>query len=265
MAPTEAPAAEDCLSVKTGPSPRSPDVFLSLAEREVLASLRFPKRRREWLMGRWTAKRLFVSAHPDYAGLPLQEISVRNDPDGAPYLSTTREGRVALSLSISHRDDRAFCALLAPPRVADDGGSSPARWAVGADMERVEPRDPAFVNDFFTAAEAAHVWRCSERMRDTLVTVVWSAKEAALKVLRLGLTVDTRRVEIRSAAGIDPCTDAPSDPTSPGGWAALEIHCTLPGTPPICAWWRPCASYVLTLAAFAHATDPPYPSHRPSA
>jgi 4'-phosphopantetheinyl transferase len=36
----------------------------------------------------------------------------------------------------------------------------------------------------------------SDRAR--LVTLVWSAKESALKALRLGLKADTRRVELRS-------------------------------------------------------------------
>ncbi len=31
---------------------------------------------------------------------------------------------------------------------------------------------------------------------DTLVTATWSAKEAVLKALQLGLTVDTRRVTV---------------------------------------------------------------------
>jgi 4'-phosphopantetheinyl transferase len=210
--------------------------------------MRFPKRRREWLLGRWTAKRLLLRAYPKYAGLPLNAITVGNDPDGAPYLSVADVGRLALSLSISHRSERAFCALLSPTLAAPEA-------AVGADMELVEPRDPAFVSDYFTAAEAERVWAAPEALRNTLVTVLWSAKEAVLKVLRLGLTVDTRSVELRHVAGIEP----PFGTRLPSEWAAIEVHCALPDTPPLCAWWKPQANYVLTLAAFSDPADPPCP------
>jgi 4'-phosphopantetheinyl transferase len=241
-------AAEERLDVEAAPLLR-PLTFLSPAERKTLAALRFPKRRREWLLGRWTAKHLLRQARPAYAALPLNAISVGNDPDGAPYLSVAGEGRLPLSLSISHRADRAFCALWSPPP------SLPGA-AVGADIERVEPRDPAFVRDFFTAGEAERVWRCPDDRRDTLVTAIWSAKEAVLKVLRLGLTVDTRRVEIRHLAGLD----APHALSSPNRWIEVEVHCTLPDTPSLCAWWRSDGEYVLTLAAYADPGDPPYPT-----
>ena len=91
---------------------------------------------------------------------------------------------------------------MAPPTTSDA-----AVHTVGADIEHVEPRDPAFVRDFFTTGEAERVWRCPAKQRDTLVTVLWSAKEAVLKVLRLGLTVDTRRVELRHVVGLEPPTD----------------------------------------------------------
>ena len=218
--------------------------FLSPSERQTLATLRYPKRRREWLLGRWTAKRLLQRARPEYAALPLDALTVGNDPDGAPYLAVAGEGRLLLSLSISHRDDRAFCALLAPtPDMPTP--------VVGADLELVEPRDPAFVRDYFTADEAERVWRCPDETRDTLVTVLWSAKEAVLKVLRLGLTVDTRRVELRNVAGIER--------SAAKGWSKIQVRCTLPNTAPLCAWWRVQGDYVLTLAAFSNPDDPPCP------
>jgi 4'-phosphopantetheinyl transferase len=256
--PTENPmgsaieaAAEGCLDGEAGPLLRLLP-FLSPAERETLATLRYPKRRREWLLGRWTAKRLLQRAHPNYAALPLSALTVGNDPDGAPYLAVAGEGRLPLSLSISHRNDRAFCALLAP---------TPTMTApvVGADLELIEPRDPAFVSDYFTAGEVDCVWRCPDETRNTLVTVLWSAKEAVLKVLRLGLTVDTRRVELRHIAGIEPALDAAQDGPSATGWSEIEVHCSLPDIAPLWAWWRSDADFVLTLSSFADPGDPPCP------
>jgi 4'-phosphopantetheinyl transferase len=232
-----------------------PPGFLSTAERETFAGLRFPKRRREWLLGRWTAKQLFRHSQAAYRDLPFDAISVGNDPDGAPCLSVEKGGRLEMSLSISHRDDRAFCAL-----------SSSLPPIVGADMERIETRDPAFVQDFFTADEAERVWACPAPARDTLVTVLWSAKEATLKAMRQGLRVDTRRVEIRHVAGIEPdpakreaTTRVTGAWPAPEAWHELGIYCALVGTAHLTAWWRPQGNYVLTLAALV-PTDVPLSS-----
>ena len=96
--------ADECPGIDKGALP--PD-FLSASERETYARLTFPKRRREWLLGRWTAKHLLQLSQEAYRALPLDAISVGNDSDGAPYLSLEEEGRLEMSLSISHRDDRA--------------------------------------------------------------------------------------------------------------------------------------------------------------
>lgn len=225
----------------------SPPGFLSTSERETFAGLRFPKRRREWLLGRWTAKQLLRRSQAAYRALPLDAISVGNDRDGAPYLSVEEEGRLEMSLSISHRDDHAFCAL----------GSSLSP-IIGVDMERIEPRDPAFVQDFFTADEAERVWACPSPVRDTLVTVLWSAKEATLKALHHGLRVDTRRVEIHHIAGIEPQQTKSMDISWPASeaWHKVEIHCALAGAAHLDAWWRPHGNYVLTLAALVPAAVP---------
>ncbi|MBN1642314.1 MAG: 4'-phosphopantetheinyl transferase superfamily protein [Anaerolineae bacterium] len=224
--------------------------FLSAAERRTVEGLRFPKRREEWLLGRWTAKELLRLSIPAYESLPPGAISVCNDPDGAPYLSLEGEGRLTASLSISHRAGCAFCAL--------SPATSPA---IGADVEQVEPRAAAFVTDFFTAGEAERVWACAPATRDTLVTAIWSAKEAVLKALRHGLRVDTRAVEVQYVDGLDGA--APQDGQEPvhvvltrvganasgAAWRTVEVTSQLPGARRIAAWWRPEGERVLTLAA----------------
>jgi 4'-phosphopantetheinyl transferase len=220
---------------------------LSPAERAVFARLTFAKRRREWLLGRWTAKRLLQFSQHLYPTPSLDAVTVGNDPDGAPYLSVNREGRLPLSLSISHREERAFCALLLSPLPASSDASSAA---VGADVERIEPRAPAFVRDFFTPGEVRRVWACPPAMRDTMVTVLWSAKEAVLKALRQGLRVDTRSVEICHVAGIEgdrSLAGAGGRASEP--WHVLDVRCALPGAGHLAAWWCPDGPYALTLAA----------------
>ena len=225
-----------------------PPGFLSQSEYEMLAGLSFPKRRREWLLGRWTAKHLLRCSHRVYQSLSLDSITVGNDPDGAPYLDVTGEGRLAMSLSISHRQNRAFCALspTVPP-------------SIGADIEGVEPRDPAFVHDFFTEDEDRRVWACPPTRRDTLVTAIWSAKESVLKALRHGLRVDTRSVEVHHIAGIERGPSAaPWPPTKT--WHPVQVRCTLPDCPHLRAWWQPLGNCVLTIAVLEPSpTLPGYP------
>jgi phosphopantetheinyl transferase len=237
--------ARDCAGANT----TRPD-FLSAAECKTYAALRFPKRRQEWLLGRWTAKQLLQRSLRAYRGLPLPAISVNADPDGAPYLSVDGEGRLPTSLSISHRSGRAFCAL--------SPGVSPS---IGVDIEQIEPRAAAFVSDFFTQDEAERVWTCPEDRRDTLVTVIWSAKEAVLKALREGLRMDTRAVEIGRVPGLELPASADGRPHHGAAiqrvdddepevpWQPIAITCSASGVLRLAAWWRPDGDSVLTAAA----------------
>jgi 4'-phosphopantetheinyl transferase len=141
-----------------------------------------------------------------------------------------------MSLSISHRSDRAFCAL-----------SSTLPPAIGADLERVESRDPAFVHDFFTVDEDRRVWACPPSRQDTLITVIWSAKESVLKALRHGLRVDTRSIEIFHVAGLEGAQAAMNKPPEQT-WYEVQIRCTLPDSGSLHGWWQPWEDHVLTIA-----------------
>ncbi|MFQ3663375.1 MAG: 4'-phosphopantetheinyl transferase superfamily protein [Chloroflexaceae bacterium] len=210
----------------------APAAWLSLPEQERLAALRVEKRRREWLLGRWTARRL-IQRHLAGAGLTcdLRDLQILAAPSGAPTISVSRpELQAALTgwhLTISHSRGRAFCALARTP-------------AIGADIEQVAPRHPAFAGDYFTPAERAAVAATPPEQREMLITAIWSAKEAALKALRLGLSVDTRRVECRMA------------PPGGGAWATVTLSCDpILEAPPLRGWWRVSEGYVLTLAVGA--------------
>jgi 4'-phosphopantetheinyl transferase len=212
-----------------------PPRLLCDAEYRRFAGLKSEKRRREWLMGRWTAKRLLAAILGRSTGRQpaCAEVVIENDPDHAPYaMWLSPHGRRSLdySLSISHSADRAFCAAL------------PAGWGtVGADIERIEPRSLAFSRQYFTPDELAQIHRAEENRRPLLATATWSAKEAALKALRLGLTIDTRRVACR--------LDPPADPSSP--WAPCAIEVDLHARAPrrsLAGWWTAVDDFVLTLA-----------------
>jgi 4'-phosphopantetheinyl transferase len=232
--------AEECPALRSGTPPGDgpPPDFLSPSERQAYAHFRFDKRRREWLLGRWTAKRLLRLSDQAYRDLELNAISVGNDPDGAPFLSVQGKGRLPLSLSISHRQERAFSALC-------------ASFPVGADIERVEAHAPSFVRDYFTAQEAERVFSAPPQMRNALATVIWSAKEAVLKAVRLGLRVDTRAVEVCHVQGMEQDQGAEELSLDPEAWYEMRIATTLPDTSCFVAWWRPDGDYVLTLAVLS--------------
>ncbi|TLN15346.1 hypothetical protein FDZ74_08480, partial [bacterium] len=117
--------------------------FLSAAELDKLAQLRFARRREEWLLGRWIAKRLLRRVVPRLAGLPLAAWTVANEPDGQPYAQVDSV-RLPGCLSISHRAGWAACAW-----------TGAAEIGLGIDLEEVEPHSAAFVQDYFSPAEQA--------------------------------------------------------------------------------------------------------------
>ncbi len=202
------------------------DDWLGDLERAYLRDhLRFPKRRADWKLGRWTAKLAIRGCLADAgAELHLDEVQILAGPDGAPRASLP-PCLAAPSFSISHRDSRAFCAV------------SPAEILLGCDLEHIEARDSSFVIDYFAESEIRQISESPFERRHQYVTLIWSAKESALKALRTGLRQDTRSVVASYA-----------EESAGGVWSPLRVRCaerflTLDG------WWRREGGFVLTVAA----------------
>jgi 4'-phosphopantetheinyl transferase len=204
-----------------------PPQLLSDKEAQILSTLRFPLRRRKWLIGRLAAKELIAQE----LGVRPTAITIGNDPSGAPYAEVHGQGRLVRALSISHRADWGFAGL-----------GEPGVAALGVDIETVEPRTDSFIADFFTADEVEAV-RISGAARDLAIARTWSAKEAVLKALGVGLRMDTRAIHIGAAAGDGaaqwfPIEVAVSGDAGFGGAAQ--------------AYWRTGPGYVLTAVAVLH-------------
>jgi 4'-phosphopantetheinyl transferase len=118
---------------------------------------------------------------------------------------------------------------------------------LGIDLELVEPRTERFVDDYLTPAEQKWVRsRSRNDDRDAAANLVWSAKEAALKVLQVGLRADTRTIEVTVHDG---------DATDTAGWAPL----TMVGRGErFHGWWRRDGAFVLTIASRS-PVEPPTP------
>ena len=217
--------------------------WLSARELARLDRLRFTKRRTEFLLRRWTGKRAVAAALGPEVGAPfslgagLARIEMLNHPTGAPYVEIDG-GPGGMDVSLS---DRAGCA------VGLVGEPGTAAGSLGVDLELVEPRTERFVADFLTPAEVDYVR--GRRRTDgedgwqAAANLVWSAKEAALKVQRVGLRADTRTVEVSVDHAV-----------RPDGWSAMTVRShrgeEFPG------WWRRDGAFVLTIA-FAAPHEPP--------
>jgi 4'-phosphopantetheinyl transferase len=220
--------------------------WLAPAERARLAGLRFPKRRDEWLLGRWTAKQAVLARLPGSA--VAADVEIRAAPDGAPEVLLG--GRPApLAVSLSHRAGLALCTV------------APAGTALGCDLELVEPRSDAFVADYLTAAERALVEGAGPAARALAVTLVWSAKESALKALRTGLRLDTRDVAVelgRRDAAVDGDQEGrPGGSVPAGHWWPLAVRHPAAGRV-LAGWWRQDADLLSTVVAVP-APDRPEP------
>lgn len=208
------------------------DDWLSANEVICLKGLRFAKRRTDWRLGRWTAKRalaayLDLPAHPGV----LAKIDIRAASSGAPEAFVDCKPAPA-TISLSHRAGRAACAVAA------------SAVELGCDLEVVEPRSPGFLFDYFTPEEQAQVARAPAAGQVRLVTLLWSGKESALKALRTGLRLDTRSVVVcpeESALDIN-------------GWTSLQVRCT--GGRIFHGWWRQVDDILCTVVA-GSAPDPP--------
>jgi len=178
--------------------------WLSADEAVFLSGMCFAKRRADWRLGRWTAKRalsatLDVPAHYQ----AFKKIELRPAPSGAPEVFFDNQP-AAVTISLSHRAGIGVCAV------------AMSSVEMGCDLEMIEPRSDAFVADYFTLEEQALVARASAADRDRLLALLWSGKESALKALRAGLRLDTRSVIVI------PCATS----FDRNGWNELRVRYT---------------------------------------
>ena len=203
--------------------------WLSDAEALRLAKAPTQKRRDALRLGRFAAKRALLA----WLGreLPLARLEISAAEDGAP--EPRLDGALLpCTLSLSHRDGVALCA------VAEDGAR------LGCDLERIEARAGSFAREWLGQEEYDALLALPAAAHDARVTLLWSAKESALKALRAGLRRDPRDVRVRLEG-------------SPGdhGWGALVLACAadpaagFPAPLVLGGVWRRLGSYVLTLAA----------------
>lgn len=204
--------------------------WLSPGELSVLSRLVFLKRRTEWRLGRWTAKCAFALVY----GIPrsddyLAGIGIRASVSGAPEVLVCDQPAGA-TVSISHSSGAAIAAI------------APTVIKLGCDIERIERHTEAFVEDYFTRDERTLLGRARPQNWALLTTLIWSAKESALKAMQLGLRADTRSVSVQLMDG------------DPASWAALKMICAHGET--LHGWWRQQDGAVFTMVSAPASHEP---------
>lgn len=187
-----------------GTAAPEPGRALSPAETDRLAAFRLDKRRREWLAGRLAAKALLTEAE---GGAPAS-YEIGMDKYGRPACG----GRL---VSISHSNGWALAAY------------KPGCAFLGADLEKIEERHPAWYADYFHPSELP-------APDPSAATRLWAVKEAMMKALGLGLMVDpldiretAKGVELRGKAQQryaelgSPAFAAEARPFPEGFWTAV--------------------------------------------
>lgn len=214
--------------VRSLPDVPAGDAWLGEREREAQARLHAPARRRAWRLGRWVGK-LAVSAHLE---LPPGLIEILAAPDGAPEAWADAE-HLPVELSLSHRAGLALATAGVPPA------------SLGCDAEVVAPRSASFQREWLTDGEREQLSRIAPGEEAELgVNAVWTAKEAASKVLRGAPHLDRR-------AGV-----ASLEPAGGVRWAPACV--VWPDAPPTHGWWRRHDEHVLCVMA-SEPLDPPQP------
>jgi 4'-phosphopantetheinyl transferase EntD len=171
--------------------------YLSAREREEVLALRVPKRRAERIAGRLAARRALGRL-----GIGTSEVSIiaiqEGDSAGAPRVLGASGGELDVCLSISHGAGSAFAV-------------ASVHCEVGFDVERVEPREAAFVEDAFEPFTLSDFARLlgPGAPADLTVTVAWCAKEACMKLARTGM-----RSPLRSFAPLNVAWAGPAPAAS---------------------------------------------------
>lgn len=172
-----------CRTVEVPPS----DEWLAPEEMAVLSRLKIQKRRSDFRLGRFAAKRALSAAWARSGRPAPPAFTIVAADDGAPEAHFTDGAAAPFSLSISHSHAHAACVVAAVEH---------AELKLGCDLELIEPRSEELVRQFFTPSEQEGVLSLPRDEAPLIATLVWSAKEAALKAMRSGLRADTRSVEI---------------------------------------------------------------------
>ncbi|MEW6775120.1 MAG: SDR family NAD(P)-dependent oxidoreductase [Bdellovibrionota bacterium] len=156
--------------------------ILSPEERAEYQAFEYQKRKDEWLAGRLASRQALKAFGID------APVHVTHDESGEPKFVGDLGERFGLTISHSHI---WACAV-----VFERTGPIGEHRVLGLDVERIEQRPAAFLEDHFTDEERR--WVTSGGADAPFrATVLWSLKESALKALGTGLRLRPADVAVQ--------------------------------------------------------------------
>lgn len=158
--------------------------FLRTEDQTEYSRFKVAKRQNEWISSRITTKKMMVKILNDKK-IAIRDIRIQKETNGRPYIFVDGKGRLNGSFSLSHSQGMVFC-----------GYSDAPDMHFGIDLEKIEERKLEFIMDYFTNDEIKNYQQCTSDQKKEYSTLIWSAKEAALKAIGKGLALDTRKVEV---------------------------------------------------------------------
>lgn len=153
--------------------------LLSPDERDRAAAFTRPDARRRFVVARGRLRERLAAE----LGAPPAELAFRYGPTGKPAV----EGAGGLGFNLAHSGDVALLALAEGP--------------VGIDVERLRPLKDAegLARRWFHPREVARIDRAEDPLGEFFAT--WVAKEAALKLVGVGVGESLPRVATPARAG----------------------------------------------------------------
>jgi 4'-phosphopantetheinyl transferase EntD len=152
--------------------------LLSIQERKIFDKMKVVSRQMEFLAGRYVAKKAIFYNHPRFSP---ELVSVIPGVWGFPLVQA--DGIADTGISIAHTNVHAL-ALFCPNNT----------HPIGADIEEINKGNKVSVLKFLLKSELPLLINQSS----DLALVLWSAKEAAGKALRVGFNVPESLLEISS-------------------------------------------------------------------
>ena len=218
------------------------DEWLTAAECVALDGLVFEPRRRDWRAGRWVGKAA-VAAWLRERGwcLTPHDVEILVADDGGPEVRVPGVSDPP-GISLSHGDGVAVCTV------------APAKRAVGCDIETVADHSGAFTARYMTVTEQRWLANAGPVDRARLSTLLWCAKESALKAIREGLRLEPRTVEVKR----------PQSEYSPGvvGWGEVVVEARKPTRRRFDGWWQEECNRMTVIIADEGESSPRQPPRR---
>jgi 4'-phosphopantetheinyl transferase len=152
--------------------------FLHPEEQEYFNMLKFEKRKKSYLMGRYTAKKA-ISAFANEQN--LENILIQQGVFNQPV--TTCLFKQNIQVSITHCDDLGAAIAF------------PEALPMGIDIEKIDPCRNDVIASQMTVDEK-ELMKISPYTPDADLTLLWTAKESISKILKTGLTTPFQIFEI---------------------------------------------------------------------